>query len=328
MDSLGIRMLEALLAVTFILLTIQKKNGMWLFSAVVFTLTAAFIKHSIDIRDVKDFAPYFASFRAVKNGTVPTELLVEPYRLALFKVVEFFGNTDDLSQIGLIYYFHFLVVTGFFVWLAYLKEVTFELKLVLFLAFFPTMAFVWIRSGMVYVASCVLFLNVTSRRFRVLHFLLPLIHASVTPLVVAMKIKDFSPMRKGLIILASVVAGFFILESSYVQYIIHKLDRYSETSDRRTSIDLLLFHAANILTFIYLALINSKFRKNFVVLVLMGTYILLYFVNPIVGIRVFPLVLIAGIVQRISFPRYQHLTLWVCAAYLPVYFARFDQIFI
>jgi hypothetical protein len=328
MDSLGIRLLEGLLVVTFILLTIQKRNGMWLFSAAVFTLTAALIKYSIDIRDVKDFAPYFASFRAVKDGTVPTELLIEPYRLALFKVVIFFGNTDDLTQIGLIYYFQFLVVTGFFLWLAYLKEVTFELKLVLFLAFFPTMAFVWIRSGMVYVASCVLFLTVTSGRLRVLQFLLPLIHTSVLPLLVAMKIKDFSPMRKGLIILVSVVAGFFILESSYFQYIIHKLDRYSETSDRRTSIDLLLFHAANILTFIYLALINSKFRKNFVVLVLMGAYILLYFVNPIAGIRVFPLVLIAGIVQRISFPRYQHLTLWVCAAYVPVYFARFDQIFI
>lgn len=328
MASSGTNLLAGLLAVMFILLTIQKKNGMWLFSAAVFTLTAAFIKYSIDIRDVKDFAPYFESFRAVKNGTVPAELLFEPYRLALFEVVLFFGNLDDLTQISIIYYFHFLVVTGFFLWLAYLKEVTFELKLILFLAFFPTMAFVWIRSGMVYVASCFLFLTVTKGKFRTLHFLLPLIHASVTPLLVAMKIKDLNPIRKGLIILVSVGVGFFILESSYVQYIIYKLERYSETSDRRTSIDLLLFHVANILTFIYLSLINSKFRKNFVVLVLMGTYMILYFVNPIVGIRVFPLVLIAGIVQRISFPRYQHLTLWVCVAYLPVYFARFDQIFI
>jgi len=327
MDNFVPYFLQGLLAVTFILLTIQRRNGMWLFTAIVFLTTAAILRYTIDVTAVRDFAPYFNSFLSVKDGAIPMELLFEPYRLVLFEAVLGLVRVDELSQITLIYYFHFAVVTGFFVWLAYVKEVSFEVKVVLFLAFYPTIAFVWIRSGMGYVAACFLFLAVTNRKFRFTHFLLPLVHISVTPLVIVMKIKDQSAGRKALIILLAMVAAYVAVETSYIQYVLYKLDRYSDTSDQRNSIDLLLFHIANILVFAYLALINSRFRRNFAVLVLMGAYVALYFVNPVVGLRVFPLVLIASIVQRISFPRYQHLTLWISFAYLPVYFARFSQVF-
>lgn len=327
MDNLISYVLQGLLAVAFILLTIQKRRGMWLFTAVVFIVTALALRLSIDLVTVRDFAPYFNSFRAVKYGAVPTELWFEPYRLVLFEIVLRFRNLDDLAQMGLIYYFHFIVVTGFFLWLAYFRAVTFEVKVILFLAFYPTMAFVWIRSGMAYVASCVLLLLVTDRKFRWTHFLLPLVHVSVTPLVVALSIKDKKLVWKALIIIVSAVVAYLALESSYIQYILYKLDRYSETSEQRTSLDLLLFHVANVLVFVYLSIINSKFRTNFAVLVLMGAYLVFYFVNPVAGLRAFPLVLIAAIAQRISFPRYQHVTLWVSCAYLPVYFARFDQVF-
>ena len=328
MDSAVFNLSMGVLAITYILLTVQKKNGLWLFSAVLFSITAAFVRYFVGIDEVRDFTPYFNSFLAVKYGTVPTELLFEPYRLAIFQLVMLFGDMDAKAQIAVIYYFHFVVVTAFFLWLAYFKEASFEAKVILFLAFYPTMAFVWIRSGMAYAAACFLFLSVTQGRARILHYMLPLIHSSVIPLVVALKIKDLTAIRKALIIAASFVVGYFVLESSYAQYIIYKLERYSETDALRTSFDLLLFHAANILVFIYLALINSWFRKNFAVMVLMGTYMAMYFVNPVMGLRVFPLVLIASLVQRIPFPRYQLLTLVISTAYLPIYFGRFDQIII
>lgn len=326
MASPGLVFLEGLLAVAYILLAVQRKNGIWLLWAVVFAVTAVIIRYSIQVDSVRDFRPYFDSFLQVKYGAISVTSVFEPYRLILFKAVLLFGKFDDLAQIGVVYYFHFLVVTGFFLWLAAYREVTFESKLILFLAFYPTMAFVWIRSGMVYVAACYMFLSITNRKWRPLQFLLPLIHVSVIPLLLVIKIKDLNPARKALIILVALAAGYFVLESSYAQYIITKLDRYSETSGNRDSIELLLFHVANILAFIYLAVINSKFRKNFAVLLLMATYLAMYAVNPVVGLRMFPLVLIASIVQRIAFPRYQVLTLLVSAAYIPVYLARFGQV--
>jgi hypothetical protein len=319
---------QGLLAVTYIFLTLQKRNGMWLVSAALFLLTATYIRYSLDVYSLHDFRPYFESFLAVKGGTYETSILFEPYRLLLFKSVLLLGNLDDKTQINIVYWFHFLIVTGFFLWLAYLKEVTFEAKLFIFLAFYPTIAFVWIRAGMAYVVSCYLFFTITNGKYRVLHFLTPLFHAGVIPLVIAMKIKDLKPARKALIILLAAIVVFLALESSYVQYLIYKLEYYSDTAGNRSSINLLLFHVANILVFVYLALINSKFRKNFAVNMLMGAYLAFYFVSPIIGLRIFPLVLIACIAQRISFPRYQLLTLLVCLAYLPIYFGRFDQILI
>lgn len=326
MDDPVFIMLQCLLAFAYVLLVTQRKNGTWLLWASTFVVTAIFIRASIEVEAVRDFRPYFESFLQVKYGGLSITSAFEPYRLILFKAVLLFVTSGDLAQIRTVYYFHFSVVTAFFLWLAHRKDVTFEAKLILFLAFYPTMAFVWIRSGMVYVAACYMFLAISNRKLRPLQFLLPLIHVSVIPLLIAMKIKDLNLLRKTVIILVAVATAYFVYESSYVQYIVTKLDRYSETSEDRDSIQLLLFHAANTLTFVYLALINSKFRKNFVVLSMMATYLVLYTMNPVMGLRVFPLVLIASIAQRIAFPRYQVMTLLVGAAYLPVYLARFDQV--
>ena len=132
---------QCVLALSYVFLVIQKRNGLWLFWAGVFALTAVYIRYSIDVDAVRDFDPYFASFLQVKYEGLSITSVFEPYRVALFKTVLLSGDLDDHTQIGLVYYFHFAVVTSFFIWLAYYKDVTFEAKLILFLAFYPTKAF-------------------------------------------------------------------------------------------------------------------------------------------------------------------------------------------
>lgn len=329
MDSLTVQILA--LAIVFlygILILLKKKGKFWFFCALLFVVVSVYLRAIIDVEMIRDFRPYFHSFLQVKYDSIPQALLFEPYRLIVFKLVIPFSQFNDLSQMKAIYWIHFVIVTAFFIWLAYLKQITFEIKLILFLAFYPVMAFVWLRAGMAYVASGYLLFTIVDGKKRALHFLPSLIHASSIPFLLAVKIREMSKYKKAVILSVAAVVGFFTLDSSYAQYLFYKFDRYSDSGGQRTSINLLLFNAANIFLLLYLAAISPVFRKNFTVLVLIGSYLMLYYVNPVMGLRVFPFVLIASIVQRIAFRRYQKLTFLVCVGYLPIYFARFDQIFL
>jgi hypothetical protein len=315
-------------AAVYALLLLWRRNAGWLLLAIVFIVLSGFLRYSIEVETLKDFSAYFSSFLTVKYDEVPVELLIEPYRLVIFRAILLFADLDDLSQITAVYYVHFAIVTAFFVWLAWLKDVTFEVKLILFLAFYPSIAFVWLRAGMAYVIAGYLFYTFVSGKWRVLHFLVPTVHVSALPFLGIVQIKNMKLWKKVAFVVVALIVLVFILESNFIRYLIVKLERYSETADRRTSSGLLLFHAANIFVFLYFAMISRAFRKNFVVLTLMAAYIFMYFLNPVTGLRMFPFVLIAVITERISFPRYQMFSLLVAGAYVPVYLTRFDQIFL
>jgi hypothetical protein len=157
--------LEIALAVVYAILLVQQKSNRWLLTALAFVAISLTIRLSIDVSAVRDFRPYFDSFQQVKYGLPAPELAGEPYRYLLFRAALLFGDLPDRLQIDGIYYFHFFVVTGFFLWLAYLRDVGFEVKLILFLAFYPVFAYVWIRAGMAYVVAVVLH----DQRWKVAH---------------------------------------------------------------------------------------------------------------------------------------------------------------
>ncbi|GGL29685.1 hypothetical protein H9L10_02140 [Phycicoccus endophyticus] len=314
-------------AVTFVALTLHKRTNAWALLAAVFVVLSVGIRLSIPVDAVRDFSPYYAAFQQVQVGSIPRELFFEPYRLVLFQAILMLDGLDSHQQIALIYYLHFIVVTGFFLWLAYLTNVSPQVKVVLFLTFYPVMALVWIQAGAAYVAACFLFLVVGNRsKFGLTHYLLPLFHASLAPLVVAMKVKDLRPIGKVLAVGVMAIVGYFALESSYAQYIVGTLSYYAQTADQRTSDSFLLLYVASILTYLVLAAISIDFRKNFPILVLMGVYVGAYQINPVVGTRLFPLVLIACIAQRIDIPRRVPVTLLLALVYVPVYFVRFHQV--
>lgn len=318
--------LQALLVLLFTLLAVIKRSNLWVVFAVAFVVVSLLLRISIEPSMVRDFAPYFESFQIVKYGFVPAELLIEPYRLILFKVILAFGDFDSSSQIVAIYLVHFLLVTLFFLWLAFQRTISFEVKLILFLAFYPPMAFVWIRAGMAYIASCFLILTFNQGRWKILHFLLPAIHLSTVPLLIATLTKDIRPARKMLVTSGIVLVGFFALNSPYGDYVTNKWVRYVETGDSKDSINFLIFHLFGIFIFLYFAFINPKFRKNYTVLFSMATYLGLYSINPVLGLRMFPFVLIACMIEGLYFQRYQRLTLLVVLGFVPMYFFRFQQI--
>lgn len=326
MADAGSLLLQVFVALSFVLLVIIKKDALWLVACALFVFASVAVRFSVDVDMVRDFVPYYESFLSVKYGYISPDLLIEPYRLILFQSVLAFGGESSFNQIQTIYYVHFTIVTAFFIWLAYRRDVSFEVKLVLFLAFYPAIAFVWIRAGMAYVAACFLIYTFTRGRWSALHFLLPAVHISTVPILLVTWVKNVTPVRKGLIVVFVAVLALFMLESNYANYVINKWTRYTETGSQRDSINLLLLHVFNILLFIYFAVINSKFRKNFAVLLTMGTYVVLYSFNPVIGLRIFPFVLIACIVERISFNRYRPLTLAIILCLFPVYFFRFEQI--
>jgi hypothetical protein len=328
MDSVLTTFFIGLVLALYTLLIFTRQTYIWIALALLFVVASAFLRWSVEVEGVRDFAPYFKSYMTVRYGTIPQELWFEPYRLILLQTVLLYETPDILGQITAVYYIHFAIVTAFFLWLAYQKEVSFEAKLVLFLAFYPTIAFVWLRAGMGYVAACFLMSVFAYGRWRGLQFMLPLFHASTFPILLVNKVKNLKTIQRTGIVLVAAAAVFLAVGTSYADYITYKVERYSDTSDSRSSVNLLLFHIANIFVFLYLAAINKKFRTNFSVLVLMAIYMGVYFVNPVMGLRMFPFVLIATIVERISFTRFKFLTLVVCAGYVPIYLARFDQVFL
>lgn len=326
MASGEILVLQLLLALVFILLVILKKNGARVLLAALFLLFSAALRLSIEVDAVRDFYPYYDSFLAVRHGYVSPDLLIEPYRLVLYRSVLLLGDIDSLSQITAIYYLHFTVVTLLFLWIASLRDVSFEAKLLLFLAFYPAIAFVWIRAGMAYMAACYLLYTFTQGRGRLLHLVLPVFHVSTIPILAVIWIKGLRPLQKGIIIAAIVALALLALETNYANYVLLKWNAYTDSADERTSTNLLLLHLFNIAIFVYFAVINVEFRKNFAILVLMAMYLVFYWFNPVMGLRVFPFVPIACIVQRIYFHGYKGLTLGLILALCPVYLYRFDQI--
>lgn len=322
-----ILLIQCLLAISYVCLILQPASVLRRVTVAIFCLLALSLRYLVDVDAVLDFSSYFANFTEVKYGTGPGGSFAEPYMLIVYRLALLCIKADDFAQIKCIYYVHFLVVTGFFVWLAVRRDITFESKLVLFLSFYPWMAFVGLRAGMAYTASCFLFLAVTNPRLEVVQWLIPLIHASSLPYVVAMKATALKAVGRLILVSMVVALGYSVTlaDSHFVKHILGKLDRYSETASERTSVNLLLFHIANISFLSYLALINSRFRTNPAVLSLSVAYVLAYFLNPVVGIRLFPFILISSITQRITFPCHQLLTLVICLVYLPVFIARFDQ---
>jgi hypothetical protein len=77
---------------------------------------------------------------------------------------------------------------------------------------------------------------------------------------------------------------------------------------------------------LYLSAINARFRNNFAILGMMGAYMLMFYFNPVVGLRVFPFVLIACVAERMQFTQYKLVSLLLIGGYVPVYLARFNQI--
>ena len=131
--------LEIALAVVYAILLVQQKSNRSLLTAAAFVAISLTIRLSIDVSAVRDFRPYFDSFQQVKYGLPAPELAGEPYRYLLFRAALLFGDLPDRLQIDGIYYFHFFVVTAFFLWLAYLRDVGFEIKLILFWRSIPSL---------------------------------------------------------------------------------------------------------------------------------------------------------------------------------------------
>jgi hypothetical protein len=151
-------------------------------------------------------------------------------------------------------------------------------------------------------------------------------HSSSLAFLLMMKLKQAHLQWKLAILLAVAVVLYVAVESDYVRYLIYKLERYDETSDARSSNALFVFHFINIATFLYLSAINARFRNNFAILGMMGAYMLMFYFNPVVGLRVFPFVLIACVVERMQFTQYKLVSLLLIGGYVPVYLARFNQI--
>jgi hypothetical protein len=151
-------------------------------------------------------------------------------------------------------------------------------------------------------------------------------HSSSLAFLLMMKLKQAHLQWKLAILLAVAVVLYVALESDYVRYLIYKLERYDETSDARSSNALFVFHFINIATFLYLSAINARFRNNFAILGMMGAYMLMFYFNPVVGLRVFPFVLIACVAERMQFTQYKLVSLLLIGGYVPVYLARFNQI--
>lgn len=315
-------------AVFYVLIVVWKRNNFAILLSTAFVFSSIFLRLNVDPQSLKDFTPYFSSFQLVKYDAVPIHLWIEPYRLLLFRSVILFGDFNDISQIKAIYYLHFAIVTLFFLWLAWLRDVAIEIKLVLFLAFYPTIAFVWLRSGMAIVVAGYLLYTFQRGRLQALHYILPMFHITTLVLLTAKKTQDMRVFSKAVVLIVTSLLFYTVFETAYGQYILNKLERYSETSDRRTSLSLLMFHAANFLTTSYLMLISTRFRRSYLIRILSGFYMLSYFLNPVIALRIFPFVLIAAIAERGSHSRYQLFSSAIACVYFVVYFARFDQIFL
>ncbi len=245
----------------------------------------------------KDYFGYFDLHNFEDPEDIFSFLFSEPYLYLIYKFFNFIIS-DKKTIFTAIYWFNFSVNNVFFIWLATRLDLAIWKKMLLFVFYYFLFGFVLLRNGPVYILfACFFYYSYRNKRFNKV-WITPFMHLSAISLVVTFFHKNKYYLRIFFLLLIIIIPIFLLYILPLLNDLIafqnsmHKVDSYSEGMQVVSVFHKLYF------VFISAILVLTTFiyRKQVFHPILVTTSVLYYisfFVNPVLGFRFSPYVLMA-----------------------------------
>lgn len=262
--------------------------------------TSLFIMFSILMRRIinvnlnNDYFLYYNFDIFKKPTSLLNFILNEPYLYSIYTFFNFF--MDEKKDVFLaIYWFNFLIITLFFIWLIFRKDIEVWKKMVLFVLNYFLFGFVLLRNGPAYVLFAMYFYYT----FRDIKFnwvlITPFMHISSSLMLVTyfhkrkwyFKLLLFSPI---ILLCLFFITKPFLMSIQAFESILSKINIYSEGMSVVGILHILFFLFITVLVSLGFLLYKRKMLHPILVTTIFF-YGFTFYINPIVAHRFSPYVL-------------------------------------
>ncbi|MDT9500129.1 EpsG family protein [Capnocytophaga canimorsus] len=286
----------------------QDKNNQFIL-LVFFILISLIMRVLVDVEINKDFFAYYNLYNFQKPENWWEYFLKEPY---LYLLYSFFYNFYDekIEVFQAMYFFNYAALTFFFTWLMTLRDVVMWKKVLIFTMYYFLFSYTLIRNGIPYAIFGYFIYQIYRNKSTKLIYLTPFMHISSSTLLLLIFHKHRKYMAYLLVVCISSLliasVGSTILNRAEFILIASKINDYG-FSQKQTGI----FHYIYFGFIVMLSIITWIFVKkrfwNPVITTTLLFYLIGFFINPVVGFRFSPYLIVGILFMNIDISKYKSL---------------------
>ena len=263
----------ALLFWSFILIGYFKARNVKILFAMIFVILSFLLKFSIDVARTADYPNYIYVITLDRPEFSLKSIFNEPYFFELGSWL--YKNYSAIQGMTFFTEASFYCSTVFFLWLAFLKNVSTFNKIVVFSLYYCFFAYIVYRNAPAYMLSGVSFYYLHRNKYIKSTWLLFLAHLSSIPVIIFTLFKNKLGDKKLVIICLLLILSFNILIRIELFGIYDKFHFYSIQTEYGFSIFHIVYFYVFFLLNIYLLYIKKEIIYNYTYLLLFTTYLIL-----------------------------------------------------
>lgn len=271
-----------LFCVYFLLGYFEDRNWKILY-AILFVILSYLLKFSIDVTKTADYDNYLYLITLDLPEFSLKMLFAEPYFFQLGSLLfKYYPKEESLA------FFtesSFIYSTIFFLWLAFLKNVSTFNRIIIFSLYYYFFAYIVFRNGPAYMLSGVTFYYLHKNIYLKTTALLFLIHLSSLPVIFFSIFKNKSADTKLVLICFLFIIFFNMLVRIELISLYDKFSLYENEAVYGQSIFHKIYFYSFVLLNIYLFLFKKDVIYNYTYLLLFLTYLILNYSNSVMGYR-------------------------------------------
>lgn len=298
-----------LLFVIFYIGVLQKDRVAQYFFSIIFLIISFIMRLLVDIEINKDFYGYYTFYRIEEPQNWWEYFTNEPYLylLHLFFSKLFYSKIDVFYAI---YYFNYIVVTLFFLWLMCLRGISAWKKVIFFTLYYFLFSYTLLRNGIPYIIYTY-FIYLAYRNLKTKWvYITPFMHiSSLIPMILVFhkhKKYRYYLVIFGVSLALMLFIGNVILNRPEFALISYKIEAYQEMNNKVSIFH--YFYSVAITFFCYITwlFVKNKFW-NPIILTAMFLYYCGFFINPVVGFRFSPYLIMSILFMDLNTEKYTKL---------------------
>lgn len=293
----------------FYLGALQKNKFLQSVFVALFFIISLVTRGLVDFTSNKDFYAYYNLYRIEQPEYWWEYFTNEPYLYFLYSFFFLFFEKKMEVFEGM-YYVNYFFVTIFFIWLMKLKDVFLWKKVLFFSMYYFLFSFVLIRNGVPYMIFAYFIYLIYRGKTTKLVYLTPLMHiSSSAPMIMVFhkhKKYIFYLLLVGISALFIIFVGATILNRPEFGLIAHKLDAYGKVQEETSVFHYIYFGIMSIFCFILWFFTRKRFF-NPVIITTLFVYLAGFMINPVVGFRFSPYLMMAILLMNVDGKKYKFL---------------------
>jgi hypothetical protein len=272
----------ALLFCVYFLLGYFEDRNVKISYAILFVILSFVLKFSIDVTKTADYDNYLFVLALDRIGFSLKALFAEPYFFQIGALLyKYYPKEQSLA---FFYESSFIFSTVFFLWLAFLKNVSTFNKVIVFSLYYFFFTYIILRNAPAYMLSAVCFYYLQRNLYLKSTALSFLVHLSSLPIIFFSLFKNKLGDRKLILVCLFYIIFFNLLLRIEFLGIYEKFLIYASFNSGQSvfhQIYFYIFIAYNI----YLFFVKKDIIYNYTYLLLLVTYLILNYSNSVMGYR-------------------------------------------